>query len=311
MRKLFRCRLRILPISLALISLLSPSRQASSQQVTPLTLENIFLGRGARQAAISPDGEWVAVTANGTQGSGIYLLSTRQGELSEPKFWVPGGSPAWSPDSRRIVFSRAGDLWTVSLGSNEAGQITRDALDERAAVFAPDARTIVKYYDRVAVSGGSFTYNIPVFGNEVWSFEAHKPALLFDSAEHGNNQGWSTDWTTSTLQYASPSRSWYCSGTTNDLVSWNLNTSGNTKIIISFSYRKNFATGLGVWFQVWNGSSYDNVRDLGTGSNNAWLSYTTTLTAGQYFRSDFKIKFEGTNLTTQALFVDDIRVEVQ
>ena len=40
-----------------------------------LTIENIYRGRHrATQSALSPDGRFVAVSANGPDGSGIYLI---------------------------------------------------------------------------------------------------------------------------------------------------------------------------------------------------------------------------------------------
>ena len=135
---------------------------SSARGQTPLTIENI-VGRapGARQAAISPDARWVAVTANGSEGDGIYAVSTITAEA--PKLWTQGSSPVWLPDGKRIVFSSGSDLWIVELGSSEAKQITSDTDDERAATISPDGTTVAFYSTRsghqdiwlVGVDGGT------------------------------------------------------------------------------------------------------------------------------------------------------------
>jgi len=82
-----------------------------------LTIANIQTrNRGVFDAAISPDARWIAVTASGAAGTGVYLLAV-DGSAG-PKFWIAGGAPAWYPDSKRIVFSRNNDLWSVAVGSS-------------------------------------------------------------------------------------------------------------------------------------------------------------------------------------------------
>ena len=110
-----------------------------------LTLENINRNnRGARSVAISPDGLWVAVSGNGPDGSGIYLVSTSDTEESA-RFWLPGQAPHWSPDGERIVFTRSGELWIAGRGSTEASALTTDMNSARAPVFSPDGRTVAFY----------------------------------------------------------------------------------------------------------------------------------------------------------------------
>ena len=79
-----------------------------------LTWENIFTrNRGARQAALSPDGAWVAVSASTPEFSGVFLVAA-DGE-SGPAPWVEGSSPVWFGDGSGIVLSRGGDLWRAAV----------------------------------------------------------------------------------------------------------------------------------------------------------------------------------------------------
>ncbi len=158
-----------------------PSPGRESGRVTPaetleLTLENIYGPRGrAGGSEISPDGRYVAVSATGPEGSGIYIVATGAGEGAAARaaagpgagppgtgrFLVQGSSPAWFPSSDRIVFRRDGDLWAVSTGgpSDEAGdaatqrearavRLTNDDLDERAPRVSPDGSRVAFYSSR-------------------------------------------------------------------------------------------------------------------------------------------------------------------
>jgi dipeptidyl aminopeptidase/acylaminoacyl peptidase len=112
-----------------------------------LTLENI-VGRqsGARQAALSPDGQWVALTGDGPQGTGIYVV--RPNGTDAPRLLTEGSNPEWFPDGTRLVFSRESDLWTIATGGGEPSRVTSDQENERAARVSPDGRTIAFYSSR-------------------------------------------------------------------------------------------------------------------------------------------------------------------
>ena len=108
----FKVHRHFLPVGLSIVWAVT---LLSAQGQTPLTWENILLkSTGAREAALSPDGKWVAVTAVSEQKPGIYLISTGGGE---PKLWAEGRSPSWSPDSTRIVFLDVSDIWTTELNA--------------------------------------------------------------------------------------------------------------------------------------------------------------------------------------------------
>jgi Tol biopolymer transport system component len=100
---------------LALAILSAPAASAQEGESLPLTWENIFTrSTGVRQAALSPDGSQVAVTATTTGSSGIFLIGTDGGI---PILLVEGGSsPVWMPNGRELVFSAQGDLWSIDGG---------------------------------------------------------------------------------------------------------------------------------------------------------------------------------------------------
>ena len=145
-----------------------PGRPADATPSLDLTLENIYGPRGrAGASVISPDGRYVAVSATGSEGSGIYLVPTGAGtgggqqdatgaaaaapagdSRATGTFWTRGSSPSWFPGSDRVVFRRGGDLWTIAVGSSEAARLTDDERNERAPRVSPDGRRVAFYSDR-------------------------------------------------------------------------------------------------------------------------------------------------------------------
>ena len=112
-------------IGLALAGCGGPSDPAEPGAPVPLTLENIFRDArgGVSQAAISPDGRWVAAVAESADGRGIHLLDLTE-EPPVLRFWLTGSSPAWSPDGGRVAFLRDGNLFAAPVGDPDAAPLT-------------------------------------------------------------------------------------------------------------------------------------------------------------------------------------------
>ncbi len=180
-------------------------------EALPLSWENIFLENfGTREAVVSPDGKWVAVTADTNQGRRIYLVSTSEGG-GEPELWVEGHSPSWSPDNKRIVFTDLDDLWSVAIGSKQRQRITSGAEDERAAVFSPGGSMIAFYSSR---SGYQDIWLVPAVGGEpqklteqamaeddarfapAWSPDGSQIAFVSNREDYWEDDVWIVDTTT-------------------------------------------------------------------------------------------------------------------
>ena len=96
--------------------------ELGAQESLALTWENIFTQNyGAGQAVLSPDGQWVAITARTKNQSGIFLKEVAND--APPKFLIAGGSPAWFDDSKKLLFSNLGDLWTIAIDDDSPSQI--------------------------------------------------------------------------------------------------------------------------------------------------------------------------------------------
>ena len=82
----------------------------------------------------SPDGERVLYVrpVGADQGNELWVVGADGSDdrlVAEHLQW-PDASAAWSPDGRRIVFTRAGDIWTVDVGSGEERQVTDTPVHE-------------------------------------------------------------------------------------------------------------------------------------------------------------------------------------
>ncbi len=97
----------IRPIFLTFVVLLVAVAGSAEANPQPLTWENIFLRSfGARDATISPDGKWVAVTAATEKGTGIqFRLAVetleRHGRVFEAKSYP--GEPHGFRDPRNRI----------------------------------------------------------------------------------------------------------------------------------------------------------------------------------------------------------------
>lgn len=157
-----------LAVGCTVVTLALGAFPSAAQESLPLTWENVFTqSTGARQAALSPDGRQVAVTASTPDGSGVFLVGIAGGE---PTMLVGGASsPVWMPDGHLVVSAQR-DLWVVDpdggpydLERPDQGsqRVTDDPLDERAARPSPNGEWIAFYSGR---SGSQDIWIVPTDG---------------------------------------------------------------------------------------------------------------------------------------------------
>ena len=140
--------------------------------------------------------------------------------------------------------------------------------------------------------------------------------LLNDDMENFDSTVWTTDWRTTSKVFHSASTAVFGHGGSNDLVSPQLDTSGKTSLTISFWY---YNMGIDhdddVRIQLWNGSHYVNLEELGDGVELMWQKFSHTLTRAQnpeYFNSNFKFQIEATSIDKgEFLAIDDVSVTVK
>ena len=99
-----------------------------------------------------------------------------------------------------------------------------------------------------------------------------------------------------------------------NLTSDSLNASTATMIKVSFWFKPTSLTAGNMLVQIYNGSTYNTLYDIvnyPTYQNNTWAYFSVNITDSQYFKSNFRLRFNGTALTaTGKLFdLDDVLIQ--
>lgn len=77
-----------------------------------------------REASVSPGGEWLAYSEGPEEDSSLYLLNLTSHSL---RYLGSGRQPSWSPDGKRLFFTRGfsySDIWAYSLEDGSFDQLT-------------------------------------------------------------------------------------------------------------------------------------------------------------------------------------------
>lgn len=116
--------------------------------------------RFAHRASWSPDGMHIAVEDNGPRGrqtTQIGMFDLRSGSLHRLTHSdALDEFPAWSPNGRRIAFSRSPvavrytGIWLMNAGGGGERQLTHNRYGDYCARWSPDGRRIAfyRYHDR-------------------------------------------------------------------------------------------------------------------------------------------------------------------
>jgi len=213
---------------------------------------------------------------------------------------------ASDPESDPLTFSKvSGPAW-LSVAANGTLSGTPGAGDVGANVFTV----------QVAATGGSDTATLNITVDA-----APSAATLLEDGFETSFDLWTddgaTDWDRNTSQKHSGSYSAHAGSADNDLKSDNLNSAGYSSMTIEFWYRDDdIDDGDNIYLQLYDGSSYINKFELGNSTEDTWHFYQVTIqnsgADAVYFRSNFRIKFEGSSIDTgENLWIDDVKVTVQ
>ncbi|HEU5162651.1 MAG TPA: S9 family peptidase [Thermoanaerobaculia bacterium] len=142
------------PLALLLLALSASLALAGSDTITH---EAMFLMKRVGSPALSPDGEWVAVSVtepsyeSDKQTSDLWLVATDGSPAPRRLTYSKGGESdiAWSPDSRKIAFvaKREGDeqnqIYLLDMAGGEAMRVTTVSLAAKAPQWSPDGSKIL------------------------------------------------------------------------------------------------------------------------------------------------------------------------
>jgi tricorn protease len=148
--------------------------------------EHLRLTNGFQDLALSPDGKKVAFAARGE----IFAASAKDGgdAARVTMTAAPEARAAWSPDSRRLVYSseRSGParLFAYDFTSGKETQLTTDGDGDYAARFSPDGKSIA------FVRGGM---ELRVLDVEAKKERSLARGLIADPLNLGHPLAWSPD----------------------------------------------------------------------------------------------------------------------
>ena len=166
---------------------------------------------GDFEPAFSPDGRWLAFLR--TQGVGVTKLHIMpmKSDFSpeaEPKILLPEGQtvltrPAWSADSRELVYSRSGELWHVGvLGTAEPARLVGTGNNVSWPSIARQGRRMVyvqSLYDsnvwRMALSADGKPERVIASSQreEQAEYSPDGRKIAFSSSRSGSWEIWVTD----------------------------------------------------------------------------------------------------------------------
>ena len=127
-----------------------PAQQAATR---PITFDDLIAMHRIGEAALSPDGNWVAyvvttpdMDANANQ-TDLWMAPVAGGEAIELTRTGKDSSPRWSPDGKTIAFlsSRSGEsqVYLLPMEGGEAHALTKLSTGADLVKWSPDGKTIL------------------------------------------------------------------------------------------------------------------------------------------------------------------------
>src|SRR3954464_3325050 len=114
----------------------------------PFTPEELLATRRADDVQVSPDGNWASVTVRqknletNKDDKDVWLLPLRGGEPRQFTRNAKSEHARWSPDGKRILIVREGQLWLYDLSGGDGRKLTTLSGGAEGGVFSPDGRFV-------------------------------------------------------------------------------------------------------------------------------------------------------------------------
>ena len=150
------------------------------------------------QSSFSPDGRFLAFTAQREGRDVLYLLDVRKRETVKRFNLALEGmtSPAWSPDGKQLAFSgnRGGitDLYMVDADGKNFRQLTNDIYGDLQPQWSPDGKTIAFASDR-GPGADPALLRFPRWSISLYDIESGSVTELPNQAGLNTNPQWAPD----------------------------------------------------------------------------------------------------------------------
>jgi type II secretory pathway pseudopilin PulG len=269
---------------------------------------------GDTSSTLSPPSGWTAINVDDYSGEVTLGVWWRVATASEPathQFSWTGARPAYG-----WIMCFAGqdptnpiNAWSVGPGGQTSSTPTSPAVNATV-----DGCMILRLgaFDDSDINALPEPGNPGLPGHTAITMDQIGVALFQDSFETGF-ASWTTDWSRVT-DYARPGGMYSARAGRYDsyLTSGNINTSTYSSFTVEFWYRDyHLDDGDNVYLRFYDGSSYDPIYELGnTWPESTWHYYQATVTDAQYRRSNFRIRFDASGISSsnEYIWIDDVLV---
>ena len=263
-------------------------------------------------------GTWETIGQYTNVLNGVYnVTTTNMDEIGATYYWSVTATDSSSTTSANYSFTtystdpiQGNPNLVSSDGTNGSKENLICYNQTTADIDGDEVTNIYNWY----VNDTSFNNLLLPFDTHTTNNPLVADELFNDGFEDGFG-GWDFDnWALDTSQKHSGTYSAHAGGTSNDLISKDFDTSSAEAITVSFWYRDHgIDDGDNVYLQFWNGSTYNNIFELGnTRPEDTWHWYTVQTYDPRYLIEDFHTRFRAINGidSGEDLWIDDLSVTV-
>jgi len=263
---------------------------------------------GDTSSTLSPPSGWTEIDVDDYSSAVTLGVWWRIATVSEPathQFSWTGARPAYG-----WIMRFTGQDTTNPINASASGEVTSSSPTSPAVTATADGCLILRLG---AFDGSDITVDAPgLSGHTAITMDQIGVELFQDDFDVDDFAHWTTDWERDFFQKHSGFYSAQADRFDGYLTSENINTSAYSSFTVEFWYRDyHLDDSDNVYLRFYDGSSYDYIFELGnTSPESTWYFHQETVTDAQYCRSNFRIRFDGSNINSgsEYIWIDDVLV---
>ena len=260
---------------------------------------------GDTSSTLSPPSGWTEIDVDDYSSAVTLGVWWRIATVSEPathQFSWTGARPAYG-----WIMRFTGQDPTNPINASASGEATSSSPTSPAVTATVDGCLILRLG---AFDGGDITENAPGLTGHTAITMDQIGGVLFQDSFETSFASWTTDWSRVTDYTNTGTYSARAGRYDNYLTSENINTSAYSSFTVEFWYRVDHTESGDAYRWLYDGSNYDNYFELGTASERTWHHYQETITDGQYLKSNFRVRFDGSGMdnNNENIWIDDVLI---